>query len=126
MEHAPVWCGRPRVSAGNLPERYRTLVLGPTAFTPTATGQAGGVTETTDVTHHPERSRFETGQAYLSYVRNGDTFDLQHTIVPPEMGGKGVGGALVRAAIGYARAEGLQLIVTCPFAKSWLEKHPDA
>jgi predicted GNAT family acetyltransferase len=84
------------------------------------------VTDTTDVTHHPERSRFESGKAYLSYVRDGDTFDLQHTIVPRELEGQGVGGALVRAAIGYARDEGLQLNVTCPFAKSWLEKHPDA
>ena len=84
------------------------------------------MTNVTDVIHHPERSRFEIGEAYLSYVRDGATFDIQHTVVPREMEGQGVGGALVRGAIGFARAEGLQLVVTCPFAKSWLEKHPDA
>jgi predicted GNAT family acetyltransferase len=84
------------------------------------------VTETTKVTHAPERSRFESGSAYLSYARDGNTIDLQHTIVPPEMEGQGVGGALVREAIAFARREGLELVVTCPFAKKWLEKHPDA
>ena len=80
----------------------------------------------TDVTHAPERHRFESGKAYLSYARDGDSIDLQHTVVPPELEGQGVGGALVRAAIGFARTEGLRLVVTCPFARSWLEKHPDA
>jgi predicted GNAT family acetyltransferase len=84
------------------------------------------VTDVTNVTHAPERSRFESGSAYLSYVRQGSTIDLQHTIVPPEMEGRGIGGALVREAIGFARREGLELVVTCPFAEKWLEKHPDA
>ena len=80
----------------------------------------------TDVTHDPDRSRFERGKAYLSYERTGDTLDIQHTIVPEDMGGQGVGGDLVRTAVAYARAEGLELVVTCPFAKKWLAKHPDA
>lgn len=84
------------------------------------------MTDVTDVTHAPERQRFESGSAYLSYVRDGDTIDLQHTVVTEEMEGQGVGGALVRAAVGFARSQGLELVVTCPFAKSWLEKHPDA
>ena len=89
-------------------------------------GQGGGVTDTVNVTHAPERSRFESGSAYLSYERSGNSIDLQHTVVPKELEGRGVGGALVRAAITFARDEGLELVVTCPFAKKWLEKHPDA
>jgi predicted GNAT family acetyltransferase len=77
-----------------------------------------------DVTHVPERSRFESGEAYLSYVEADGRFDIQHTIVPEAMGGQGVGGALVKAAVDYAREAGLELVVTCPFAKKWLEKHP--
>jgi predicted GNAT family acetyltransferase len=78
----------------------------------------------TDVTHLPDQSRFESGAAYLTYRENDGTFDLQHTIVPKEMEGQGVGGELVRAAVEYARSAGLKLVVTCPFAKKWLEKHP--
>jgi predicted GNAT family acetyltransferase len=78
----------------------------------------------TDVTHLPDQSRFESGAAYLTYRENDGTFDLQHTIVPKEMEGQGVGGRLVQAAVDYARGAGLELVVTCPFAKKWLEKHP--
>jgi uncharacterized protein len=80
----------------------------------------------TDVIHSPGRSRFEAGAAYLAYHRSGSSFDIQHTVVPPEMEGQGLGGKLVQAAVDYARDEGLDLVVTCPFAKKWLAKHPDA
>jgi predicted GNAT family acetyltransferase len=78
----------------------------------------------TDVTHVPDRSRFEAGAAHLIYREADGRFDIQHTIVPEEMGGQGVGGALVQAAVDYAREAGLELVVTCPFARKWLEKHP--
>jgi predicted GNAT family acetyltransferase len=77
-----------------------------------------------DVRHVPERSRFEAGDAYLSYAESAGRFDIQHTIVPEAMAGQGVGGALVQAAVDYARDAGLELVVTCPFARRWLEKHP--
>src|SRR4051812_23392307 len=73
-----------------------------------------------DVTHAPDRSRFEAGAAYLSYERRGRTFDIQHTVVPDELGGQGLGGKLVQAAVEYADAEDLDLVVTCPFARGWL------
>ena len=78
----------------------------------------------TDVRHLPDQSRFESGEAYLTYREADGQFDLQHTIVPKEMEGQGVGGALVQAAVDYARNAGLELVVTCPFAKKWLQKHP--
>ena len=77
----------------------------------------------TDVTHAPDRSRFEAGAAYLSYERHGSTFDIQHTVVPEELGGQGLGGKLVQAAVDYAHDESLDLAVTCTFARGWLEKH---
>ena len=79
-----------------------------------------------DVTHSPDTSRFESGEAFLSYVRSGNALDIQHTIVPPEMSGQGVGGALVRDAVAFARAEGLEVVATCSYARAWLEEHPDA
>ena len=80
----------------------------------------------TDVIHSPGSSRFEAGAAYLSYERHGSTFDIKHTVVPEEMGGQGLGGKLVQAAVDYARAQQLDLVVTCEFARGWLDKHPDA
>ena len=43
-----------------------------------------------------------------------------------ELGGRGIGGHLVEAAIERATTEGLTIQPDCPFARGWLEKHPDA
>ena len=81
------------------------------------------------VSHDAARHRFtaqtDDGEAVLAYAEAGDgVLDLQHTVVPPGARGEGVGDALVRAAVAHARAEGLQLIPTCPFVEAWLRRHP--
>jgi hypothetical protein len=50
---------------------------------------------------------------------------LVHTGVPGALEGRGVGGLLVRAAVGYAAGEGLTVVPACPFARAWLQRHPD-
>jgi predicted GNAT family acetyltransferase len=81
------------------------------------------------VTDDPAASRFELEVdghlAELVYRRDGSTLVLVHTGVPEELGGRGLGGVLVRAAVDRAAAESLTLRPECPFARSWLEKHPD-
>ncbi len=64
-------------------------------------------------------------RAVLTYTIDGALFTLVHTVVPDELGGRGVGGLLVRAAVDRAVADGLTIVPHCPFARSWLEKHPD-
>ena len=63
--------------------------------------------------------------AELVYGRKGDHLTLVHTEVPEELGGRGLGGKLVRAAVDVAEIEGLTLIPRCEFARGWLEGHPD-
>jgi predicted GNAT family acetyltransferase len=63
--------------------------------------------------------------AVLTYRRVGKRLVLVHTGVPPELDGHGLGGQLVRAALRKAGAEGLTVVPLCPFARSWLERHPD-
>ncbi len=68
---------------------------------------------------------FESGQiAYLQYVEEGGVIDMQHTNVPAQLEGEGIGSALVSAALEYARDNGLKVIPTCPFVKAYIEKHP--
>jgi predicted GNAT family acetyltransferase len=78
----------------------------------------------------PEESRFvyrEHGaEAELVYRRNGKRFILVHTGVPDELGGKGLGGMLVEAALDRAKQEGLTVVPWCSFARGWLQRHPDA
>jgi uncharacterized protein len=63
--------------------------------------------------------------AELIYRVAGNRLVLVHTGVPDELGGRGLGGELVRAALDKARAEDLVVDPQCPFASGWLRKHPD-
>ena len=82
------------------------------------------------VTDNQAESRFELwvdGRlAELPYRRNGKRLVLIHTEVPEQLEGRGIGGALVTAAIDRAVAEGMTLVPLCPFARGWLERYPDA
>jgi hypothetical protein len=88
------------------------------------------VTDTRQVTDNQAASRFELtvdGQlAELRYRRNGKRLVLVHTEVPPELEGRGLGGALVAAATERAAREGLTVVPLCPFARDWLARHADA
>ncbi|ACZ83125.1 GNAT family N-acetyltransferase [Streptosporangium roseum] len=61
----------------------------------------------------------------LEFVRRDGVIVYTHTEVDTEFEGNGVGGALVRAALDGARAEGVKVVPRCPFVKTWIERHPD-
>lgn len=62
-------------------------------------------------------------RAFLDYRFDGGTLILIHTEVPPELGGRGLGGRIVQAALDYADKQGLAIIPQCPFVASYIEKH---
>ena len=64
--------------------------------------------------------------AELVYRRRADRLILVHTGVPETLAGQGLGGRLVAAAVERAAREHLTLVPLCPFARDWLERHPDA
>ena len=81
------------------------------------------------VNDNQAESRFEYRAgghlAELIYHRHGDRLALIHTEVPEELEHHGIGGRLVTSAVDRAAREGLTLVPFCPFARSWLERHPD-
>lgn len=81
------------------------------------------------IDNHGE-SRFELTigdeVAELVYRRRADRLVLIHAGVPEALGGRGVGGQLMEAAIERSVREGLTVVPLCPFARDWLERHPDA
>src|SRR5262245_199058 len=73
------------------------------------------------VTDNQAESRFEIRSggylAELLYRRHRDRRALSHT--------QGLGGRLVTVAVDRAAREGLTIVPYCPFARGWLERHPD-
>jgi predicted GNAT family acetyltransferase len=82
------------------------------------------------VQHNPEAGRFEIHLdghlAFLRYERKGNQIIIEHTEVPEALGGRGLGGMLAKAALGWARAQdGAHLVVMCPFVREYMRKHPE-
>lgn len=64
-------------------------------------------------------------RAELVYNRRPGRLVIVHTEVPDALGGRGIGGRLVRAAVERAATEQLTVVPWCPFARRWLIHHPD-
>ena len=83
-----------------------------------------------NVEHHPDEQRFVVrepeGEAELTYtLPERGVIDLQHTSADDALRGRGVGEALVRAALGHARRAHLRVIPSCRFVRHWLSRHPE-
>jgi uncharacterized protein len=64
--------------------------------------------------------------AFLSYsIDEQNQMTIWHTGVPPFMRHTGAGGRLVEKALGVAQANGSKLRIVCPFAKSYVARHPE-
>ncbi|TVR71356.1 MAG: N-acetyltransferase [Spirochaetaceae bacterium] len=78
------------------------------------------------IEHREEEARFVASlngaEAELTYrqVAPG-VLDYNHTWVPPELRGGGVGGALVRFALDHAREQGYAVRASCSFVARFLE-----
>ncbi len=81
------------------------------------------------IRHDPKTLRFNTVvdgvTGYVEYELAGDVMTITHTIVPPAIGGRGIAGALVKAALDHARAEGWKIVPQCSYADTWMRRHPD-
>lgn len=51
---------------------------------------------------------------------------IQHTYVSESLQGQGIAGKLMETAISDLQQRHLLFRVTCPYARSWLLKHPQA
>jgi uncharacterized protein len=82
-----------------------------------------------DIVDNKADHRFELvveGHLAAAYYKlAGNVVTFEHTEVPPELGGKGVGSKLVQGALDRIRAEGMNVIAECPFVKAWIGKHPE-
>jgi predicted GNAT family acetyltransferase len=83
------------------------------------------------VEDNPAKNRFEilvddALAGFAAYVPRGeDVLVFTHTEVDPGFQGKGVGGALIRAALDQVRARGARVVAQCPFVAAFIDRHPE-
>ena len=79
--------------------------------------------------HDASQQRFEVrtdeGVAFLTYERRDGRLVVMHTEVPSTLEGRGIGGQLVQAAVAFATQEQLKVLPLCPFARTYLRRHPE-
>ncbi|TWT00551.1 GNAT family N-acetyltransferase [Planomicrobium sp. CPCC 101079] len=65
-------------------------------------------------------------EAEVHYVPTGlSRIIVDHTHVAQKLRGQGVGEALVKRVIEFAREEKLMIVPLCPFAKKQFQVHPE-
>ena len=66
----------------------------------------------------------EGWRAVLDYTICGDVMTITHTGVPAAIGGRGIAGELVRAALSAAHDAGWKVIPACSYAAAYMARHP--
>lgn len=61
----------------------------------------------------------------LTWLTRGDVKIATHTLVPPEIGGRGVAARLVEAMIADARNLGFRIDPQCSYVDVAFRRHPD-
>ena len=63
--------------------------------------------------------------AELTYVNNNGIMTIDHTEIDEKLRGEGIGEDMVRAAVEYARENGLKIKAVCPYAKKVIDRTPE-
>ena len=82
------------------------------------------------IVHNIAASRFEADvrgePAECVYRRDAGVVTFTHTEVPAALQGRGIAAELVRAALDWARAEGLRVVPACSYVARYLQRHPQS
>ena len=61
----------------------------------------------------------------LTWVQHGKVRIAEHTLVPSQIGGRGVAGKLVEALVADARAGGFRIVPACSYVEAMFRRHPE-
>jgi predicted GNAT family acetyltransferase len=82
-----------------------------------------------EIRHNAAASRFEATVGDLLCVANynlvGNVMRIHHTEVPSALEGRGIASQVIRAALAYAEANGLEVEPWCGFVRAYMRRHPD-
>lgn len=83
-----------------------------------------------EIKHDADNSEFnvliEGQKAFIQYEKhNGTVMDVLMTNVPFQLRGKGVGTALIKSVMDYAKEFNFSIIPTCPFVEEYMKKEKE-
>lgn len=86
-----------------------------------------------EITHEGNEARGEyratvpgsSAVGRLTWKALGPARVADHTLVPPEIGGRGVAAALVDALIADAREQGFTVVPQCSYVEAQFRRHPE-
>jgi predicted GNAT family acetyltransferase len=82
-----------------------------------------------EVRHERDASRFaatvDGNECELDYRLDGKVLTITHTGVPDAVGGRGIAAAMTRAALDFARDEGLKVYPACSYAAVFFRRHAE-
>jgi hypothetical protein len=61
----------------------------------------------------------------LTWTQTGNVRAAEHTLVPPEIGGRGVAGKLVEALIADAPTKNFKIDPRCSYVAAAFKRHPE-
>ncbi len=67
----------------------------------------------------------EGHKAFIQYQELPNKIALVHTEVPEELGGKGVGTALVEKTLNSIKESGKKIMPYCSFVFAYIKRHPE-
>ena len=69
--------------------------------------------------------QLENEKALVAYKPFTNGIAFLHTEVPASMEGKGIGSALAKHVLEYAKTNHLKIVVYCPFIQMYMRRHPE-
>ena len=62
---------------------------------------------------------------FAHYRLQGTSIVFDHTVVPYEYSGQGIGHKLIKTALDYARDHDLRVVPVCPFVVAFIRENPE-
>jgi predicted GNAT family acetyltransferase len=63
--------------------------------------------------------------AFADYRRQPGRLVITHVEAPEPLRGTGVAGRLMQGVMEAAKDEGAQVLPLCPYARTWIQRHPE-
>ena len=81
------------------------------------------------IAHDQDSHRFTVTEdgltAELNYRMSGSEMIITHIGVPRPLEGRGIGSALAKAGLEYARQQEMTVVPICSFARSYIDRNPE-